>query len=159
MSLRTFTLQMNLPTICLWVLLQRFIKSSIAFTNTAVVLHESTRAHVRKGGIASDKKNCIKAKKKKRKVKLKLFDWNTLIVHVDYLLTRMKSKSTWRGQYSYAEICGFLTTAEQSDLITEYVVYSFTNLANCFLFTSSQLNTRRKGEGIGRIWESHASPP
>ena len=133
-SLRMFTLQLNLPTICLWVLLQRFIKSSIAFTNTAVVLHESTRAHVRKGGIASDKKNCIKAKKK-RKVKLKLFDWNTLIVHVDYLLTRMMSKSTWRGQYSYAEICGFLTTAEQSDLITEYVVYSFTNLENCFLFT------------------------
>ena len=64
MSLRMFTLQLNLPTICLWVLLQRFIKSSIAFTNTAVVLHESTRAHVRKGGIASDKKNCIKAKKK-----------------------------------------------------------------------------------------------
>ena len=127
---------MNLRTICLWVLLQRFIKSSIAFTNTTVVLHESTRAHVRKGCIASDKKNLYKSKKKNKiKVKLKLFDWNTLIVHVDYLLSRMMSMSTWRGQYSYAEICGFLTTAEQSDLITEYVVYSFTNLARCFLFT------------------------
>ena len=71
MSLRTFTLQIYLPTIGLWVFLENFNKSSAAFTSAAVVLHESTRAHVRKGSIVSNEKNYIKAK---IKIKLKLFD-------------------------------------------------------------------------------------
>ena len=71
MSLRTFTLQIYLPTIGLWVFLENFKKSSAAFTSAAVVLHESTRAHVRKGSIVSNEKNFIKAK---TKIKLKLFD-------------------------------------------------------------------------------------
>ena len=71
MSLRMFALQMYLPTICYWVFLKNFNKSSAAFTSAAVVLHESTRAHVRKGSIVSNEKNFIKAK---TKIKLKLFD-------------------------------------------------------------------------------------
>ena len=63
---------MYLPTICLWVFLENFKKSSAAFTSAAVVLHESTRAHVSKGSIVSNEKNYIKAK---TKIKLKLFDW------------------------------------------------------------------------------------
>ena len=63
---------MYLPTICLWVFLENFNKSSAAFTSAAVVLHESTRAHVRKGSIVSNEKNFIKVK---TKIKLKLFDW------------------------------------------------------------------------------------
>ena len=58
MSLRTFA------QFAFWVFLENFNKSSAAFTSTAVVLYESTRAHVRKGGIVSDEKNCIKAKKR-----------------------------------------------------------------------------------------------
>lgn len=61
-SLRTFTFQMCLPTICLWIFLQSFNKSSSAFTSIAVELHGSTRA-LRKGGIVSDEKNCIWKKK------------------------------------------------------------------------------------------------
>ena len=57
----------HLPTICLWVFLKCFIKSTIAFTSTAEVLHESTGAHVRKGGVASNEKNCIKLNAKKKK--------------------------------------------------------------------------------------------
>ena len=71
MSLRTFALQMYIPTIGLWVFLENFKKSSAAFTSAAVVLHESTRAHVRKCSIVSNEKNFIKAK---TKIKLKLFD-------------------------------------------------------------------------------------
>ena len=71
MSLRTFALQTYIPTIGLWVFLENFKKSSAAFTSAAVVLHESTRAHVRKGSIVSNEKNYIKAK---TKIKLKLFD-------------------------------------------------------------------------------------
>ena len=63
---------MYIPTIGLWVFLENFKKSSAAFTSAAVVLHESTRAHVRKGSIVSNEKNYIKAK---TKIKLKLFDW------------------------------------------------------------------------------------
>ena len=63
---------MYLPTIGLWIFLENFKKSSAAFTSAAVVLHESTRAHVRKGSIVSNEKNYIKAK---TKIKLKLFDW------------------------------------------------------------------------------------
>ena len=63
---------MYIPTIGLWVFLENFKKSSAAFTSAAVVLHESTRAHVRKGSIVSNEKNFIKAK---TKIKLKLFDW------------------------------------------------------------------------------------
>ena len=63
---------MYIPTIGLRVFLENFKKSSAAFTSAAVVLHESTRAHVRKGSIVSNEKNYIKAK---TKIKLKLFDW------------------------------------------------------------------------------------
>ena len=63
---------MYLPTIGLWFFLENFKKSSAAFTSAAVVLHESTRAHFRKGSIVSNEKNYIKAK---TKIKLKLFDW------------------------------------------------------------------------------------
>ena len=63
---------MYIPTIGLWVFLENFKKSSAAFTSAAVVLHESTRAHFRKGSIVSNEKNYIKAK---TKIKLKLFDW------------------------------------------------------------------------------------
>ena len=63
---------MYIPTIGLWIFLENFKKSSAAFTSAAVVLHESTRAHFRKGSIVSNEKNYIKAK---TKIKLKLFDW------------------------------------------------------------------------------------
>ena len=63
---------MYIPTLGLWVFLENFKKSSAAFTSAAVVLHESTRAHFRKGSIVSNEKNYIKAK---TKIKLKLFDW------------------------------------------------------------------------------------
>lgn len=68
------TLYIHLPTICLWVSLKCFKKSSIAFTSTAVVFHERTWAqtYVRKGGIASDKENCLKLNTKQTKRWIKI---------------------------------------------------------------------------------------
>ena len=78
---------MYLPTICLWVFLENFNKSSAAFTSAAVVLHESTRAHFRKGSIVSNEKKLYKSENKNQ---IKVIWLNSSI----YLLTRMMSTCT-----------------------------------------------------------------
>ena len=77
---------MYLPTICFWVFLKNFNKSSAAFTSAAVVLHESTRAHVSKGSIVSNEKNY----KSENKNQIKVIWFNSSI----HVLTRMMSTCT-----------------------------------------------------------------
>ena len=95
---------MYLPTVCLWVFLQSFKKGSTAFTSTAVVLHESTRAHVRKGRIVSNEKNCRKTKKKRsvKVIRLRNIDYWLLFTQnvVDQYVTR-EIQLCWGLRFSH----------------------------------------------------------
>ena len=121
-------------------LLENFKKSSTAFTSTAVVLHESIRAHVRKRGIVSDEKNCIKAKKK---FKLKLFDWIQQFTYKLEWCQRVRTTVNTAMPRSDKKILEKIPTAGQLEIWEPWLAVNLTQSVNIHGYILSPAKTER----------------